>query len=104
MPIRERAKQFMPFSPLKGLEDAIAAQEFKTLKRPRATISSDHEETLNRKLQDVYLGEEISLTHYEKGEYITTFGEVKEINTNNQYLKIKNKTVMFCDIFDVVKN
>ena len=103
MPIRERAKQFMPFSPLKGLEEAITAQERNLLKRPRATLSPDHEEVLNQKMQELYSGDYITLTHYENGVYITTCGEVEEINTTNRYFKIKDKFIMFCDVFDVVK-
>lgn len=102
MPIRERAKQFMPFSPLKGLEDAIVAQEMKVLKRPRASISSDQAEMLNRKMQEVQLGDEISLTHYEKGVYVTTFGKIEEINMTKQYIKTNGKNIMFSDIFDIM--
>ncbi len=104
MPIKERAKQFMPFSPLKGLEEAIAQKEMEMLKRPRAIVSPDHEETLNTKMQDIYLGDEVTFTHYERGIYITTCGEVEEINLNNRYFKIKDKIIMFCDIFDIVKS
>ncbi len=104
MPISERAKQFMPFSPLKGLEDAIAKKEMEALKRPRAILSADAEELLNRKMQEIYTGDEITLVYYEKGVYVTTCGQVEEINTNNRYFKIKDKIIMFYDVFDIVKS
>ncbi len=104
MPMSERAKQFMPFSPLKGLEEAIAKKERETLKRSRAIVSPDLEELLNRMMQEINLGDQITITHYEKGIYINTCGEVEEININNRYFKIKDKNIMFSDVFDIVKN
>lgn len=104
MPVRDRAKQFMPFSPLKGLEEAIAKKEMEILKRPRAILSADAEELLNRKMQDIYIGDEITLIYYEKGLYLTTCGEIEEINVNNRYFKIKDKIILFSDVFDVVRN
>ena len=104
MPMSERAKQFMPFSPLKGLEEALKEKERETLKRSKAIVSPDHEDSLNRIMQEINLGDQVTITHYEKGVYINTCGEVEEININNRYFKIKDKIIMFYDVFDIVKS
>lgn len=103
MPVRERAKQFMPFSPLKGLEEAIKRKEQERLMRSRAILSADAIELLNQKMQDIYEGDLVTITHYEGGIYTTVSGEIEEINLEKRCFKIKEKTVFFGDVFDISK-
>ena len=49
MPIEERAKQFMPFSALKGLEEALASKE--KIIVPKKELTQDYAEELNLKLK-----------------------------------------------------
>ena len=51
-------------------------------------------------MQEIYIGDEITLVYYEKGVYVTTCGQVEEINTNNRYFKIKDKIIMFYDVIN----
>ena len=67
MPRCERAKQFMPFSALKGLEEALAEKEKIVL--PKKELSEDVAEVLNRKLNLLQKKRNIRLLYFCDGEY-----------------------------------
>ena len=84
MPIEERAKQFMPFSALKGLEEALASKE--KIIVPKKELTQDYAEELNLKLKSLKAGSIITVVYYCKEEYIKLTGMIAKINHFIYYL------------------
>lgn len=67
MPPRERAKQFLPFAAVVGLEEALKEKE--RLYERRAELSCDMEEELDRRLRALTAGERLRLAYFTGERY-----------------------------------
>lgn len=100
MPIEERAKQFMPFSALKGLEEALAEKE--KIVVPKIELSEDSAMELDRKMHALGCGKITTIVYYNKKEYLKLTGMVAKIDQDNRILQIVNTKISFDDIYDIV--
>ena len=96
-----RAKQFLPFDALKGLQQALREKEIEY--EEKKELSEDTLAELNNKFYQLENGKNIKLKYYKNGRY----REIKGIVTNMDYIKKKiqiNKTenVNICDIIDIL--
>ena len=96
-----RAKQFLPFDALKGLQEALREKEIEY--EEKKELSEDTLSELNDKFNQVENGKSIKLKYYKNGRY----SEIEGIVTNIDYIKKKiqiNKTenVNICDIIDIL--
>ena len=96
-----RAKQFLPFDALKGLQEALKEKEIEY--EEKKELSEDTLSELNDKFNQVENGKSIKLKYYKNGRY----SEIEGIVTNIDYIKKKiqiNKTenVNICDIIDIL--
>lgn len=99
MSIHDRAAQFAPFAALKGYEEAVI--ETARLTDSRIILDENEIEQIDAKLQ--YLAENIndnsliSVTHFVQdrykagGEYVTTVGKVKRVDSIGQYIVLDNE-------------
>ena len=95
-----RAKQFLPFDALKGLQQALREKEIEY--EEKKELSEDTLAELNNKFHQLENGKYVKLKYYKNGRY----REIKGIITNIDYIKKKiqiNKTenVNICDIIDI---
>ena len=67
MTVADRAKQFAPFSALRGLPEELAQKE--RIYQPRKILSSDMAEQLDRMLQTVHPGHMVTVVYYQQGRY-----------------------------------
>lgn len=102
MKTEERAKQFMPFSALKGLSEALAKKELPT--EERVCLSEDAAEELNNALLSLKNGDEITAEYYDGERYRRVRGSVSRFDEILRLLKIDGMTVRFRDIRRVEKN
>lgn len=102
MSAEERAKQFMPFSALNGLEYALLKKEKEKMYEKKKLIADDKAEELNRKLKCIKTGDEITVVFYENGEYFRLLGKVKNINAAKKQLTLNEKTISFSDISELL--
>jgi hypothetical protein len=81
MPAAQRAKQFMPFKAVTGLEAALRKKEHDMGLTDRIELSDDMAADINRTL--ISLSKECTacVTYFDKGEYVTYTGKVKSIDT-----------------------
>lgn len=100
MPIEERAKQFMPFSALKGLEVALASREKIVVSKKELT--EDYAQELNLKLQTLITGSMVTVIYYCKEEYLKLTGVVAKIDLDNRMLQIVNTKIPFDDLLDIM--
>ncbi|MBQ2690452.1 MAG: hypothetical protein IJG05_10300 [Solobacterium sp.] len=110
MSTADRAAQFSPFSALVGYEELIA--ETGRLTEERREPGEAEKEELDRKiriLQDVQNeGIPVSVVFFEEdgtkegGHYRTHTGILKQISTEEQYLKMKDgKKIFFTDLLQI---
>ena len=101
MPVKERAKQFMPFSALKGLEDAIYKKEQQRLKVPKKILSEEQYEILNQTMREINEGEQIEICYYRNGKYHTCSGILETVDKQASHLTINGKEIMFNEVYNI---
>lgn len=102
MPVSERAKQFSPFSALKGLSEALAKKE--RIPVPRREISDDQAEQINRTLLSLQRGEIVTAVWYdgEAQEYTQMTGIVSGVDLVARVLRLSSHTIPFSDLADLI--
>lgn len=100
MPVADRAKQFMPFAALKGLPEALAAEEKITV--PKVELSPEMAQELDFKMHLLKRGEMTCVIHFSDGEYVKTSGMVARIDETSRILQIVDTKISFDNIFDIL--
>ena len=95
----ERARQFAPFSPLKGFYRKILEKE--KIVVPRHEILEDKAQDLSYKLNLVEKGMIIKVIYYYEGEYIKKEVMVSKIDFDLKKLIIVKDEIYFEDIWDI---
>ena len=95
----DRARQFSPFSPLKGFYSKILEKERVVV--PRHEILEDKAEDLNKKLSLIQKGMMIKVIYYLDGEYVKKEGIVSKIDNEREKLTIVKEDIYFSDIWDI---
>lgn len=95
----QRAKQFMPFAALKGYEEALRSKE--KIVVPKAELSEDRLLMLDHLMQQIKVGDMITLTYYAQKEYLQKTGLVSRIDRECRILQIVDVKISFDDIFDL---
>ena len=98
----DRAKIFLPFDALKGLQEALREKE--KILVDKKILSIEEKEKIAHKLLQVKKGMIIKVIYYENNEYIELEGIVSSIDYTYQYLKIVKKEISFNDILDIKNN
>ena len=101
MPISERAKQFAPFSPLNGLEEALAEKE----RHPYAkrTLSDDAIAEINSILETLDKGETVTVLFYDHKiqTYAQITGQLGAIDAFCQSISVGSRKMQFDDIYEI---
>ena len=95
----DRARQFMPFSPLDGYDGLI--NQNKKIFEERKELSDEQAEFLSRQITAVKKGDMITVKYYENGAYINFTGIVSNIDYTFRKITIIKTTIPFDDIFDI---
>lgn len=95
----DRAKQFIPFSALKGYEEALKKQE--KVKAQKRELSEEYAETLDRRLRAVRPGDRAAVTYYDRGEYRRVTGLVSRLNIVIGMLTVGDTSIPFEDLYDI---
>lgn len=95
----ERAKQFIPFSALKRLDEELTRAE-KVLCQKRELLEDEAEE-LNRKLTDIEAGSRIEIEYYRMGEYVKKKGTVKRVDDVYRVIEVDDKKIKISSIVSV---
>ncbi|MCR5031694.1 MAG: YolD-like family protein [Lachnospiraceae bacterium] len=94
-----RAKQFMPFAALKGLTEALQAQE--KIVVPQAELSEDQLADLDEKMHRLHAGSLVTVVYYQKGEYLKKTGMVAKILPQARQLQVVNTRIDFDAIYSI---
>ncbi len=96
-----RAKQFLPFDALKGLQEALKEKEIEY--EEKKELSEDTLAELNNKFNQIEKGSFVKIRYYRNGRY----SEIKGIVTYIDYIKKriqvdKIENINICDIIDIL--
>ena len=95
----ERAKQFMPFAALKGYPEALQKKE--KIVVPKVELSEDYQEELNRILLQVKVNDMITVTYFQKDEYLKVTGMVSKIDKSARFLQIVHTKIPLDDMYQM---
>lgn len=98
---QERAKQFMPFDALKGLQEALRVREERRSRVEKRTLSEDMEDELSRILQRIQRHSRVRLTFFKNGHYIDLEGDVSNIDEIYRFITIGSQKIFFDDIYSL---
>ena len=98
---QDRAKQFVPFDALKGLQEELRIREEIRTRVKKKTLSEDQIEKISKVLARLTVGSRVATCLYSNGHYITIEGVISEVNQIYEYIKIGNEKVFFDDIYKI---
>lgn len=99
MSVADRAKQFAPFSALKGLEEALKEKE--RILVERAELSEDSAAELSGRLSRIKKGMKIKVVYYSGGEYVSEEGMVTRIDEIFRKLTVVKTEINMDDIIKI---
>ena len=99
MSIENRAKQFAPFSALRGLPEELTAME--KIVVPKLELSEYMAEELNKMLSLLKPGDMATVVYFSNDEYIKVTGMIARIDVECRMLQIVEKRIDFDDIYSI---
>lgn len=98
-----RAKQFLPFSAVKGLDEALERKRIEKEKDEKKVILSDVEDEINRELNFLEDGDLVFIEYYDDGEYKEGLFHFKKINQEEGTLSLLEGSLFLSDISKIEK-
>lgn len=95
----DRAKQFMPFSALKGFEYVI--EEKNVEKEEKRQLDEETSAALDKKILKIKKGDMVSIVFYDKIKYRKITGVLTELNIPLRFLSVIKTKICFDDILDL---
>lgn len=95
----ERAKIFLPFSPLHGFQEALDAQE--RVRIPRPELSDDAAEAIDRALRGLRPGDAVSVLYYAEAACHHRTGQVCRVDARARQLVLEEDAIPFADLLAV---
>lgn len=96
-----RAKQFLPFDALKGLQQALREKEIEY--EEKKELAEDTLTELNNKFHQLENGKYVKLKYYKNGRYRESKGIVTHMDYIKKRIQInKIENVNICDIIDIL--
>lgn len=97
----DRAKQFIPFDALKGLQEALREKEKELENVERKELSEESLENLSRKLNRIEVGDNVEILYYNNKRYIRKKGCVQKIEISKHKLIFEDCRISFEDIIEI---
>ncbi len=96
-----RAKQFLPFDALKGLQEALREKEIEY--EEKRDLSEDTLNELNNKFNQLENESYVKITFYKNGKYSKIKGKVTNIDYIKKKIQInKEYNINICDIVNIL--
>ena len=97
----QRAKQFMPFAAVKGLDEALEKKRRELTRVEKIELSEEMSQALDRMLRSLRRGDFVAVTWYAEGSYRTLTGELENIDPVGHRLCVAGQKVTFDDLLRV---
>ena len=95
----ERAKQFMPFSALDGLNNTLFDRNRPT--EDRICLGEDAQIELDRRLHTLCPGREVCAVYYANRQYTALSGTVRKIDLPGRSILVDDTWIALDDILDL---
>ena len=96
----DRAKQFLPFDALKGLQEALREKEIEY--EEKIELSEESLTELENKFNKIEKGSYVKIRYYKNRQYIEINGIVTNIDYTRKKIQIdKNENINMCDIINI---
>jgi len=95
---QDRAKQFLPFDAMKGLQEALEREEERLSREERTELGEEDAEVLSRLLSRLARGVYVDMEWYLGGHYVRRRGKVTEIDFIMRVLSLEGEKIYFDDI------
>ena len=95
----ERAKQFLPFDAVKGLQFALREKE--NLCISKVELSDEQIENISNLLGVTKIGDSIEVVYYDNKQYKKIQGKVTKISNVKKSIAIDNVEVFFIDMHSI---
>ena len=96
-----RARQFLPFDALKGLQEALREKEVEY--EEKKELSEDTLNDLNNKFNQIENGSYVTIKFYKNGKYSEIKGRVTNIDYIKKKIQInKEYNINICDIISIL--
>lgn len=96
-----RAKQFLSFDALKGLQEALRDKEIEY--EEKRDLSEDTLNELNNKFNQIENESYVEITFYKNGKYSEIKGKVTNIDYIKKKIQINEKyNINICDIINIL--
>ena len=96
-----RARQFLPFDALKGLQEALREKEIEY--EEKKDLSEDTLNELNNKFNQIDNGSFVKITFYKNGKYSEIKGRVTNIDYIKKKIQInKEYNINICEIVSIL--
>lgn len=99
----DRAKQFMSFDALKGLQEALREKEIEYEQKKELTEESLTE--LQIEFNKIEIGSRVKIKYYKNKKYIDILGVITKIDYIKKKIQLDNlENINMCDIVNIILN
>lgn len=97
----DRAKQFLPFDALKGLQEALREKEIEY--EEKIELSEESLKELENEFNKIEKGSYVKIRYYKNRQYIEINGIVTNIDYTRKKIQIdKSENINMCDIVNIL--
>ena len=100
MSMNDRARIFLPFDAMKGLQAALRAAEFENESVLHHRLSDDEARRISAILSDLEANCRVFVKYFESGHYFELSGEAT-LDEVNSILEVGDKKIPLFDIYDL---
>ncbi len=104
MTLEQRAKIFLPFAAVKGLDEALERKREERLMEERIILGEDGEREVDHALNEIKKDDCVKITYYDSGRYHDIEGKVLKKDEKKSCIILENSLVIyFLDIRAIEK-
>lgn len=97
----ERAKQFLPFAAVRGLDEALRQQEKKAFYQARKELSEERKSAINAALLRLKRGIRVLIVAYADGEYRAFIGQVRKNDPLARKILLEDGDIAWEDLWKI---
>lgn len=100
----DRAKQFLSFDAMKGLDAAMRRMEERMERVERVEVGEDDAREISDALSQLTRGDSVRITYFRGGHYPTTQGKLKEISPVKRTITLEGEVIPFDDVIAIERS
>lgn len=98
----QRAKQFLPFDAMKGLQEALRDREEHHSRVEKREITEEMREANSAVFLRMQKGDKVHLSYFRRFHEVHTEGSVTGIDIPDKYFILGEEKIFFEDVYDIV--